>query len=123
MNNKASEIKSQIEKLQHEVNQITSYVDKMKFQKSEREKEIHRLRKQHRRLLFDPEVSDHAIVKYFEHALGVNIGDVKKRIVNQNVIDGYRSMGDGKYPIGDSEHHAVIESGVVVTIVPNKFKK
>lgn len=123
MNNKASEIKSQIEKLQHEVNKITSDVDKMQSQKSKMEKEIHRLRKQHRRLLFDPEVSDHAIVRYFERTLGVNIDDVKKQIVNQNVINGYRAMGDGKYPIGNSDHHVIIESGVVVTIVPNKFKK
>lgn len=55
--------------------------------------------------------------------MGVNIEDIKKQIANPNVINGYRSMGDGKYPIGDSEHHAIIESGVVVTIVPNKFKK
>lgn len=65
-------------------------------------------------------VTDHAIVRYFERVEGRDIDKIKTEINNPELIRWYKTIGDGgKYPV-NNKYRAVINGGVVVTIVPIK---
>ncbi len=60
-------------------------------------------------------VSEHAVLRYMERAMDMNIDMIKEAIQNNKMIKSAHSMGDGKYPMGDGLK-AVIKDGVVVSI-------
>ena len=64
------------------------------------------------------DVSDHAIVRYFERVLGYNIKEIKKKILPDPFKTVVNKFGNGKYPIGS--HHVIVEGGRVVTIYGEK---
>ena len=64
-----------------------------------------------------PEVSEHAILRYVERVLNVDIEHIKKEILSEEVLDMVTELGgNGGYPnkIG---YKVVMKDNVVVTIV------
>lgn len=61
-------------------------------------------------------VSDHAILRYLERVLGIDVWAVKNQILNLNGRVTTGELGDGKYPVGNG-HHAVVKNDVVVTVI------
>lgn len=62
------------------------------------------------------EISDHAIVRYFERIGGLDIESVKQEILSDAECLLISSMGDGKYPIGD-RFQVIVKNSTVVSIV------
>lgn len=63
-----------------------------------------------------PDVSDHAIVRYMERGLGIDINLLKNEIAPASMAKPHHLLGDGKYPI--SHHcHAVVHNNVIVTVI------
>jgi hypothetical protein len=62
------------------------------------------------------EVSDHAIVRYLERALGVDTHALRAEIVTADTVRTHPTIGNGRYPCGRG-CKAVIEEGIVVTVV------
>jgi len=60
-------------------------------------------------------VSDHAIVRYLERALGMNMEQLRLEIVSEGVAAAVRRLGDGKYPVGRGVR-IVVRNGNVVTV-------
>lgn len=61
-------------------------------------------------------VSEHAIVRYVERALQVDVESIKAEILNDNIKTLIETLGDGKYPIGHG-FKAVVRNKVIVTVV------
>jgi hypothetical protein len=61
-------------------------------------------------------VTEHAILRYLERAMGVDIEAAKKGILPVEVERVVLRMGDGEYPVGAS-HRVVVKGGVVVTVL------
>ncbi len=61
-------------------------------------------------------VSDHAIIRYLERALNLNIGDIRREICSRDTEGSILTLGNGRYPIGD-QLQIVVENNVVVTVV------
>jgi hypothetical protein len=60
-------------------------------------------------------VSDHAIVRYFERVLGVDMDQVRNKIATNELKRVHKQLGDGKLPMKDFT--AVIKNGVVLTVL------
>lgn len=67
-----------------------------------------------------PTVSEHAILRYLERVLGLDMEEVKESILppaSRQLVEHYRS---GKFPTGEEGVHAVVKNGVVVTILADE---
>jgi len=60
-------------------------------------------------------VSEHAIIRYMERAMGLDIKQISDKILTSDNILLIENMGDGKYPIGEGLR-AVVKNNTVVSI-------
>ena len=60
-------------------------------------------------------VSEHAMLRYIERVLGINLKEIERRILTDEVKEQYKIVGNGRFPIND-EFRALIRDNVVVTI-------
>jgi len=63
-----------------------------------------------------PIVSEHAILRYIERTMGVDVEHLKQEILTDKVLDQFKVLGSGKYPTTGG-CKAVIKDGVVVTVI------
>jgi hypothetical protein len=66
-------------------------------------------------------VTDHAVVRFLERALGVDTDELRAEILPVDVLKEIRALGDGKYPIGRGLR-IVVRAGEVVTVEPARFR-
>lgn len=64
----------------------------------------------------DVVISDHAIVRYMERAMGLDVEQIASQIFNKDTLASIESLGDGKYPICEGLQ-AVVKNNTVVTIM------
>jgi hypothetical protein len=64
-------------------------------------------------------VSEHAILRYLERISGLEIENIEKIILNDDVLDMINKLGgNGTYP--NNEFKVVLKNYVVTTIIPLK---
>jgi len=70
-----------------------------------------------------PDVTDHAIVKYFERVLGFDIEEVKKDILSEKFVKVWKICqgSHAKIPFMEG-FKAVVQENMVVTIIGRKQK-
>ena len=61
-------------------------------------------------------ISDHAMVRYFERVLGVDVEALRLTMLTTSQLAMVKSMHEGELPIGGG-HHACIRNGRVATIL------
>ena len=61
-------------------------------------------------------ISEHAILRYIERAMGLNLEQIKQEILSDKVKAQIFTLGSGKYPIGN-KLKAVVKDNTIVTIV------
>lgn len=65
------------------------------------------------------QVSEHAIIRYYERVCGVNFHELEKEILSDQVLAMAQTFGgSGTFPNG--EYHVVMKEGTVVTIILNR---
>lgn len=67
-----------------------------------------------------PEVTDHAVVRYLERVVGMNVDELRRQIVgfeDQAWLFDYQANGNGRYPVGTT-HRVHVENNTVVTVLP-----
>lgn len=63
-------------------------------------------------------VSDHAIVRYFERVLGLDLTDIKNELSSERINCMYSKLGDGKYPVDQGTGvRAIVVNNTVVSVV------
>lgn len=63
-------------------------------------------------------VSEHAVLRYLERVEGINISEIKEKILNNDLINMYKTLGNGTYPINRSNNNkAIIKNNIVITII------
>lgn len=60
-------------------------------------------------------VSAHAIVRFMERVKGIDLQQIKDEILTERTLGIIRTMGDGKYPIGD--YHIQVKNNTIITII------
>ena len=64
-------------------------------------------------------VSDHALMRYCERVLGINMDEVKEKILTESamgLIDKLKA-GDGQYPVKEGDFVIRLKNKTVVTII------
>lgn len=61
------------------------------------------------------QVSDHAVVRYLERGIGVDIDGLKNEMLG-DAISKIKRLGDGRYPI-TRNCKAIVSGNIVVTVV------
>ena len=67
------------------------------------------------------QITDHALVRYFERVQGVDIGKIKREIFTDDVVELIQTFGSGK--IIKDGFLIVVKDKVIITIAPNGVKK
>lgn len=63
-------------------------------------------------------VSDHAIIRYFERVLGLDLTDIKNELSSDRINAMYSKLGDGKYPVSQGTGvRAIVVNNTVVSVV------
>ena len=60
-------------------------------------------------------VSEHAVLRYLERTMELDLKAVENEILSEEVVSQYRTLGNGKYPVSNG-CKAVIKDNVVLTI-------
>jgi len=63
-----------------------------------------------------PVVSEHAVIRYLERVKGLNIELIKQEILTEKIVEQFKTLGNGKYPI-QGKHKAIIKGGTVVSVI------
>ena len=64
----------------------------------------------------EPIVSEHAMLRYIERVIGVNLDDIRTKILTPEVKTMIDTLGNGKFPIEGGR--IVVKDRTVVTVEP-----
>lgn len=69
-------------------------------------------------------VSDHAIVRYLERVLGIDIEQLKDQIISDELLRHVEKFGTtGAFPVnGENPYLVILDKKQIVTILPNNTK-
>lgn len=62
------------------------------------------------------QLTEHAILRYIERVELIPVQDVRNRIVTENLQRMFDILGDGCFPIDNSEFSVVIKNGQIITV-------
>lgn len=63
-------------------------------------------------------VSDHAVVRYMERVMGLDLADIRKKLASKEIQTAHKNLGDGRFPIEDGNGmRAVVKHNVVITVM------
>ena len=64
----------------------------------------------------DITVTEHAQLRYCERVLGINLEEIKEKILPPSIREQVKTVGDGIFPIQNS-HRVRVRNGVVITVL------
>lgn len=117
-----------LKKFQSQLNNIESEILLLKSEISEKnrvltanEKARDELKNKIKEIGMDKDliISEHAIVRYFERVMGINIEQIKKEILTDSVLDliGKFDGNNGEYPVKEGNFSIRVKNNIVVTII------
>lgn len=62
-------------------------------------------------------VSEHAIIRYIERVMGIDIEDIATKILPESAQEYIEQLGNGHYPVNHGEFKIVVKDGVVITVL------
>jgi len=111
------QLKSQLKKVEGEIEAINVNIKNKQKEINQKSNITRSLNDKIKNLNISEEldVSDHAIVRYLERVKGVNIDEIKKEILNDNIVRLIETLGgSGKYP--NDNFTIVMKDNMVITI-------
>ena len=114
---KLKALQSEVHKLESEINlaengvrDLQKGLAALRKRRDSIEKEISRLKAK------APVVSEHALLRYIERSMGVNLEEIKNLILSRDVTAMISSLGNGTYPIPGGLK-AVVRENTIISIV------
>lgn len=114
--NKEEELSKKIAELRKEALEIRKSGKNIK-QALKLDKEADRLAAKYSKLVNGLTISDHALLRYIERIMGVDVQTIKGNIINK--VAKY-NFGNGRYPIGDNKY-VILKDKTIVTVVEGKI--
>lgn len=62
-------------------------------------------------------VSEHAMLRYIERVLGINLEELREKILPEIVEIQCKEFGNGKYTVNNQEFTVVLQDNVVVSVL------
>ena len=121
----AKRLRTELKKLESMKSEILVKIKGIKQQKSnvdrelsaattnlkEIEKKIEKIQLEERII-----VSEHAILRYIERVIGINIEEISRKIVSEELEQTIMSLGNGVYTVNQNEFRIKVKENVVVTV-------
>jgi len=60
-------------------------------------------------------ISEHAMLRYIERVLGIDLNELQNKIIPSNKLDEIKLIGNGTFSINN--HKVTVKDGVVVTVI------
>ncbi|HEY7866793.1 MAG TPA: hypothetical protein VIC51_12410 [Psychromonas sp.] len=114
----------QLKKLQTLLNKFSAEADAIRIEISEKQKaynqkvkEVNILKDQINKYKHsgEPIVSEHALLRYMERVLGIDLDEYRKKILSDNVLKQVNTLG-GNGTFANDGFQVVMKDNVVVTI-------
>ena len=123
MKTRKSELATQLAALQREAQALNARLSKIQSEKST----LLRTQKSLDRQIYNlktraPVVTEHAIIRYLERVLGMDMEDIRNELLTDGVLALHNSGGSGAITT-DKGYKVVVKKGVVVTITGGEFGK
>jgi seryl-tRNA synthetase len=118
----------QINSLRKRISKIDVEIEEIKAEQRRQSTQINQLLAERQRLNETVEslipkqlnVTDHALLRYLERVMGIDIEGIRNTIVNDKVQAIVDTLGDSKVPLGDGVY-AVVKNHNVVTIATTEM--
>jgi len=62
-----------------------------------------------------PNISEHAIVRYFERVRGINVQEIRDNLLSKKIINQINVLGSGKIPMEDCT--LIVKDKCVVSVI------
>lgn len=124
--------REEIKQLESIKNGLSAKLEGLRVQRGNIDKEIHSTNQSVNNLMEKIErlkqsgnliVSEHAIIRYIERVLGINIEEVTNKIVPEEIKKQIEILGNGTYSVDDGEFRIVLKDNVVVTVLKDVKSK
>lgn len=108
---------TQLKKTKESAEFIRNTIKGHRAELTQKEKQIHRLEREIKNLTSkELTVSEHAILRYCERVLNIDIEEIRNNILNDELKRQVSVLGNnGTYPV-EGTYQAVIRDGIIVTI-------
>lgn len=67
----------------------------------------------------EPNITDHAVVRYFERVYGFNMDEIRAEILNTNIKAQIKAFCSGRFPSG-SGWTAIVKQNTIISIITNE---
>ena len=68
----------------------------------------------------EPVASEHAILRYIERVMGIDVDEVKKKILSERNTKIIKTISSGKVPLEEGGFTLVVKDKVVVSVIEDK---
>ena len=110
-------------KLEAELKQVRQEISRTSRRENEIKQTIDTIEKQIKHLTtVRPTVSEHALIRYVERVLDVDMEDLSTRILSPETLATIKAIGSGRIPYGD-HYELIVKNNVVVSIYDKDFHK
>lgn len=109
-----SSLEASVEALKTQEAQIKRELSSKRMDMNHLKQRIENLAKKHDGVT----VSEHAIIRYIERVMGINIEQIAEKILPEKELNYIQQLGNGHYPVNHGEFKIVVKDGVVITVLP-----
>lgn len=115
---KLKQLNSLKRKCEAEVNVLKIDSDNIKNEIKQKKKYLAEINKQIKEInsKSDLIISEHAIIRYLERALNIDINKLESELIPDKVKKQITILGNGTYPIGDSRK-IVVKDNTIITVI------
>jgi len=114
---------STITELNRKKKSIESEIEEEKYKRENQDEkirklnsELYKVNKRINNLTKNVVVSEHAIVRYMERVMGVDIQEIRDKILSDKFVKMVKELGNANYPIDGTTKKAVVKDNIVITI-------
>ncbi len=107
----------ELKALQDEANALNKKVRDAQGTISKLDRDINKLTQRNKNII----VSEHAMLRYIERVMGMDMEKLKKQILPDLTQSQIRALGNGSYPVGKS-HRVKVRDNTIITILTKDEK-
>lgn len=111
-----NQLKKEVAEFKADVTKQEQSLAEAKRLERETQAKIHDIEQKLKELHASPTVSEHALLRYCERVLGIDLEQCKNAILTAEVTEQVKALKSGRFPIGGG-HKALVKDFVVRSVI------
>jgi hypothetical protein len=104
-------------KIQEEVSIIDKEINRLKEERQIKVNRINQIQTEIKNLLpKDVQITEHALLRYCQRILGIDVEQIKSKLLSKNVKQIISVLGNGEFPV-DDKTTIVVKNNAIVTVI------